>query len=122
MRFVTKKVASGNRREEPVSSRTSKVKPSPFFKRIIYDPKTGKPRYDTRPDYKNQNKPVSAPKVEEPPKKKDEVYWPTATAFDRQLVEVGVPFIRKKEKIMVKRDPKTGVLTSGPYYGSIPKK
>ncbi|MDD5022904.1 MAG: hypothetical protein PHU63_01925 [Candidatus ainarchaeum sp.] len=52
--------------------------------------------------------------------KRDLIWWPTRTALDRQLVEIGVPFQRKTregtsingEWIIVLRDEKTGFLKS----------
>lgn len=43
--------------------------------------------------------------------KPDIVYWPTATAFDRQLVAVGIPFERKGEILVLERKS-SGALTS----------
>ena len=50
------------------------------------------------------------------------MWWPTHTADDRQKIEVGVPFKRKGEWIIVKRNPKTKAPESKPYYGPLPEK
>jgi len=71
-------------------------------------------------EFENADKNVAAAKAfrssqcgQEEMRKRDLVYWPSRTAFDRQVVEVGVPFYRKGEWIVLVRR-ESGALKSIP--------
>jgi len=59
-------------------------------------------------------KPPSKPKgiARMQPKKSRFIWWPTDTAIDRQRIEIGVPFTRKGERLIVERNSETGALKS----------
>lgn len=61
----------------------------------------------------NPHVPARPPQIAAPTEGTAEyVWWPSHTAFDRQLVRVGVPFVRKGERTLVYREREGGVLHS----------
>jgi hypothetical protein len=65
--------------------------------------------------------PISPQKPrEEEEKKRDFVCWPTRTAFDRQVVEIDVPFIRKGERLVLHRRENGAIYSVN--LGPAPKK
>jgi hypothetical protein len=45
-------------------------------------------------------------------KKREFIWWPDQNAIDRQKIEIGIPFERKGEWILVWRDEKSGAIKS----------
>ncbi len=70
-----------------------------------------------KPNAQPQKAPVPTPKqtgtaAVQKPKKPEQTWWPTQTAFDRQRITLGEPFVRKGEVVVVWRDEHSGYIKS----------
>lgn len=71
------------------------------FLRIRFRPKS----FETGREFRNRA-------GGEEKKKREFIWWPDNNAMDRQKIEIGVPFKRKGEWIIVWQDEKTGAIKS----------